>query len=141
MRCVIDTNVIVSALRSPRGASAALIRAARQGVFTPVITPALFLEYEAVCRRSRHVAEAGVTGAEIDLVLDALFALSFHARSHFQVKPALTDPDDELVLEAAINGQAAVIATFNVRDFSHAPRFGIVARVPSAVLGSFVRRS
>lgn len=35
----------------------------------------------------------------------------------FQWRPQLSDVDDELVLEAAINGYADCIVTHNVRDF------------------------
>lgn len=134
MRCVLDTNVIVSALRSPRGASAAVIRTARLGRLLPIITPALFLEYEAVCSRQHHLLSTGLAKADVDLFLDAIFAMSVQTRTFFTLRPTLRDPDDEMVLEAAANGRAAVIVTFNLRDFSEARRFGILALRPGAVL-------
>jgi predicted nucleic acid-binding protein len=34
-----------------------------------------------------------------------------------RIRPMLPDPDDEMVLETAINGLADAIVTFNERDF------------------------
>jgi PIN domain len=49
--------------------------------------------------------------------------------THFMWRPQLRDPADELVLEAAVNGQAGAIVTFNRRDFGTAPaRFGAERR-------------
>ncbi len=59
MRVVLDTNVIVAAMRSPVGASAFLLMAAREGKITPLSNVALALEYEAICRRPEHVAASG----------------------------------------------------------------------------------
>lgn len=46
--------------------------------------------------------------------------------SHFMWRPLLRDPADEMVLEAAANGRAATIVTFNQRDFGAVPQqFGV----------------
>jgi hypothetical protein len=46
-------------------------------------------------------------------------------------RPQLRDPGDEMVLEAAVNGRANILVTFNVRDFGAVPaRFGIRVMVP-----------
>jgi predicted nucleic acid-binding protein len=47
----------------------------------------------------------------------------------------LTDPNDELVLEAAVNGAADALVTHNVRDFGEAaPRFGLRVLLPRELL-------
>ena len=51
MRCVLDTDVVVAAMRSPKGASAALLLAALDGRIELVANVALVLEYESVCLR------------------------------------------------------------------------------------------
>lgn len=51
--------------------------------------------------------------------------------SHFVWRPQLRDPADEMVLEAAVNGQADAIVSFNHRDFGTAPaRFGLALLLP-----------
>lgn len=130
-----DTDTIVAAMRSPSGASAALLVAARQRRVILLASVALCLEYEAVCRRPEHVAASGLTQAEVGVFLDAVIALAEEVRPRVIWRPQLRDPDDELVLEAAVNGQAHAIATFNRRDFARgSARFGIVAERPADLL-------
>jgi predicted nucleic acid-binding protein len=130
-----DTDTIVAAMRSPAGASAALLVAARQRRVILLASVALCLEYEAVCRRPEHVAASGLTQAEVGVFLDAVIALAEEVRPRVIWRPQLRDPDDELVLEAAVNGQAHAIATFNRRDFARgSARFGIVAERPADLL-------
>jgi len=54
MRLVLDTDVVVAAMRSPQGASAAIVRAARTRQTTLLTSVSLALEYEAVCYRAEH---------------------------------------------------------------------------------------
>jgi predicted nucleic acid-binding protein len=132
---VLDTNVIVAAMRSPGGASAALLIAARASALTMLGTVALALEYEATCRLPVHAAAAGLTLDEVDNFIDGVLAMIEPVEPHFLWRPQLRDPGDELVLEAAINGRAAAIVTFNRRDFGEAPgRFGIDLLTPREAL-------
>jgi hypothetical protein len=53
----------------------------------------------------------------------------------FRWRPAASDPDDDLVIETAINGSADVIATFNIADMDvAAASFSIAVERPAAVL-------
>ena len=131
MRCVLDTNVVVAALRSPRGASAFLLTAARAGRITILANVALALEYEAICKLPEHVLASGLSFVEVEVFLTAVVAMAEPVESHFMWRPQLRDPGDELVLEAAANGQAAAIVTFNRRDFGAVPsRFGVEVLTP-----------
>jgi putative PIN family toxin of toxin-antitoxin system len=133
VRVVLDTNVIVAAMRSPTGASAALLRAARHGEFTFVANVALAVEYEATCSRAEHQLASGLTAAQVGIFLDAVVAMAEPVETHFLWRPQLRDPADELVLEAAVNGRASAIVTFNQRDFGAVPlRFGIEVMTPLA---------
>ena len=126
-----DTNVVVAAMRSPGGASAALVRAARQGLVTLLATVALALEYEAVCREAEHKRASGLSDHEVDIFLDVLIALPHPVATHYTWRPQLRDPADEMVLEAAINGRADVLVTFNVADFGTSPsNFGVELLLP-----------
>lgn len=140
MRLVLDTDVIVVALRSPAGASAALLEAALEGSITLLANVALILEYEAVCMRREHQVAAGLTDREVLIFVDAVAAMAVPVESHFIWRPQLKDPADEMVLEAAVNGQAEGIVTFNRRDYGLAPkRFGVSLWLPSQVLHKGVK--
>lgn len=137
MKLVLDTDVIVAAMRSPLGASAELLRMARRAEIVLAASVPLFIEYEAVCSRIEHRKAAGLTVAETGVFLDALGALVEPVRIHYLWRPQLRDPADEMVLEAAVNACAQRLVSFNARDFGDAPaRFGIVIATPSETLRS-----
>jgi putative PIN family toxin of toxin-antitoxin system len=134
-RVVLDTSVMASALRSRTGASLLLLRAIRQGRLVPLVTPALFYEYEAVARRHEQLAVSGLRLAQIDRLLNVLAVAIEPVEVHVRWRPQLRDADDELVLEAAINGRAEALVTHNVRDFQDAARrFGIRVERPAECL-------
>ena len=135
MRLVLDTDVVVAGMRSPSGASAALLLAALERRLTLCANVALMLEYEAVCSRATHRTAAGLTRKEVANFLDAIAALAEAVDTHFLWRPQLRDPADEMVLEAAVNGHAQAIVTFNVRDFgTAAARFGVDLLLPREAL-------
>jgi putative PIN family toxin of toxin-antitoxin system len=135
VRCVLDTNVVVAAMRSPAGASAELLRMARRAEVTLLANVALALEYEATSRLPEHCLAAKLDLDEVGVFVDAVLAMAEPVETHFIWRPQLRDPADELVLEAAVNGQAAAIVTFNQRDFGVAPaRFGIEALTPAEAI-------
>jgi putative PIN family toxin of toxin-antitoxin system len=137
MRIILDTNVLVTAFRSRTGAAAEVVRLIRRGELTMVATVALFLEYEAVMSRPEHLARAGITAGEAQNALDVLAAVVEPVEPHFLWRPRLRDPDDDMVLEAAVNRQADAIVTFNTRDFAGVPReFGIRVLTPAEILRS-----
>jgi predicted nucleic acid-binding protein len=130
-----DTDTIVAAMRSPTGASAALLKAARGGRVTLLATAPLCLQYEDVCRRPEHVRAAAFSEADLTVFLDAVVALVEPVTAWFLWRPQLRDPGDEMVLEAAANGRAAAIVTFNRRDFRPAAdRFGIDILLPAEAI-------
>jgi len=135
MILALDTDVVVAALRSPLGASRRLIQELRGGGVKAVATVGMFIEYEAVLTRPDNLAAAGLSAAEIGVFLDGLAALVTPVRPHFLWRPQLRDPNDEMVLEAAVNGRADAIVTFNLRDFLPAAgRFGIEVARPGDIL-------
>ena len=126
-----DTDAVVAGMRSPGGASAALIRAVRGGQATLLLSVPLAMEYEAVCRRPEHRMEAGLSGRQVEIFLDAIIAMAEPVRTHFLWRPQLRDPNEEMVLEAAVNGKADVLVTFNVRDYgTAAAQFGVEVLLP-----------
>jgi predicted nucleic acid-binding protein len=127
----LDTDVVIAAMRSPLGASAAIVRAMRQRQATLLLSVPLALEYEAVCRRPAHRMEAGLSDRQVEIFLDAVIAMGEPVPTHFLWRPQLHDPNDEMVLEAAVNGGADAVVTFNVRDYgTAASQFGVEVLLP-----------
>lgn len=135
MRIVADRNVIVAAMRSPNGASAAILRAVRQRKVTLLASIALAIEYEAVCSEAQDQFAAGLSADEAGVFTDAVLAMAEPVETHFLWRPQFREPGDEMVLEAAVNGRADALMTFNVRDFGTTPaRFGIEVLLPRDAL-------
>lgn len=133
-RVVLDTSVVVAAFRSRTGASNEVLRLVAQGHVTALATPAVFLEYEEVLMRPEQRLAHGLRGREVERVLAALADVIEPVMVHIGWRPQLRDPSDEMMLEAAINGRADAVATFNVKDFAPAVRFGIAVMRPADVL-------
>ena len=135
-----DTDAVVAAMRSPAGASAAIIRAVRQRQATLLLSVPLAMEYEAVCRRSEHREESGLSVKQVEIFLDAIVAMGEPVRTHFLWRPQLRDPNDEMVLEAAVNGRADALVTFNVRDYGTTPaQFGVEVLLPREAIARIKR--
>ena len=135
MPVVLDTNVVVSGLRSPAGASALLLDHALRRRFTLLLSVALALEYEAACSDPAQRIVSELTEVEVGTIVTALCRVAEPVSARFLWRPQLRDPADEMVLEAAINGKADALATFNSKDFGDVPaRFGISMLSPQHVL-------
>jgi putative PIN family toxin of toxin-antitoxin system len=132
LEIVLDTNVLVAAFRSKRGASYQLVRSIGLGDWRLNISVALALEYEDVLK-CKGTIPAGIKEAEIDGFLDYLFSASNLVPFVFPQRPSLPDPDDERILEVAVQCQAVII-THNRRDFVGAERFGVRVRTPAEFL-------
>jgi predicted nucleic acid-binding protein len=120
VRLVLDTNVVVAAMRSPGGGSAELLRRIRLGQATMLLTVALALEYESQCFLAEHRLASGLSASEASIFVDRLLSLAEPVQVFFRWRPQLNDPGDELVLEAAVNGAASAIVSFNERDLREA---------------------
>ncbi len=117
---VLDTTVIIAALRSDRGASRLLLTQALHGEFALLASVPFMLEYEAVATRAEHLEAAGLSEEDVRAVLDALASVIEPVRLAFLWRPMLSDGDDDMVLETAVNGQADMLVTVNRRDFEPA---------------------
>ena len=132
---MLDTDVVVAAMRSPRGRSAGLLRRIDAGEAVVLLTVALALEYEAICTLAEHRLASGLSASEGGIYVDGLIGLSEPVKAFFRWRPQLRDPGDELVLEAAVNGRADAIVTFNESHLREARRiFGIDVIRPAEVL-------
>jgi putative PIN family toxin of toxin-antitoxin system len=135
MRLIIDTDVIVAAMRSPTGASAALLILLLNRQATMLLSVPLAFEYESGCMLAEHRLAAGASERDVRNLLDAVIEVIEPVWLHYQWRPQLSDAGDEMVLEAAVNGRADAIVTFNRKDYGTAPaRFGIEILSPAEAL-------
>jgi putative PIN family toxin of toxin-antitoxin system len=136
-RVVLDTSIVVAALRTKSGAGNAVLELVAKGRLAPLATPPLFLEYEDVLKRPEHRLGHGLTLDAIDEFLHELAALIEPVEVHFLWRPQLHDPMDEMVFEAAVNGRADALITYNVADFKLA---GEVFAIPILQPAELLRR-
>jgi len=129
---VIDTNVIIAALRSRRGASNKLLSLVGTRKFEIHDSVALILEYEEVIQRQRTIL--GLTEEEVSLFIDSLCSMAHHHKIYFLWRPFLTDVNDKLILELAVSANCEYILTHNISDFKGIETFGIRAITPKEFL-------
>lgn len=134
VRMVIDTNVVVSGLRSRRGMSHRLLSFLGGRLYLPIVTVPLVIEYEKTLCDPR--VNVPFDGEDIREYLNYFCSVSDCRKVHFLWRPFLRDPKDDMVLEAAVCGRCEYIVTFNLRDFTGVETFGITAMTP----GDFLRK-
>lgn len=132
MYAVLDTSVLVAALRSNRGASFQILRAVRAGDIRIAVSVALVLEYESVILRPGLVP--GFTADEHRRIVDGLCQLADHQQVFFAWRPFLPDPDDDLVLELAVAASSKFVITHNISDFRGSESMGVRAITPATTL-------
>jgi len=128
MNVVMDTNVLISALKSKQGASYKLLMALPKELFIPNVSVPLFLEYESVAKRQGLVSK--LSSQDIDSILEYFLGKSSIRKIFFLWRPCLKDPKGDLVLEVAVESQSEYIITFNTKDFKGCSKFGIAVVTP-----------
>ncbi len=131
-RIVIDTNILVAALRSRTGASFKLLSLIDRGKFVLCISVPMVLEYEAASKK--HAKTLGLAYSDIDDIIDYICLVAEHHKVYYLWRPMLKDPNDDMVLELAVSGKAESIITYNKGDFKGAERFGIRILSPKDLL-------
>ena len=112
-----DTNVLISALRSRNGASFKFLSLIDSGKFSLSVSVPLVLEYEAVSKRQSRYT--GLTAKETDSVVDYICSVAGHYNVYYLWRPFLKDSKDDMVLELAVSSSADTIITFNVDHWVH----------------------
>ena len=100
----------------------------------------LMLQYEAVLLRPPQLAASNLSRPELQALLDAIAVVTTPVTISYLWRPILRDPDDELVLETAMNGQANVLLTFNERDFAGAQRLALRISRPGPAWRAWLER-
>ena len=133
-RIVIDTCVLVSALRSSRGASHRLLLLVGETHFEIALSVPLVVEYEDAAKRMTEAT--GLSGEEVDDVLDYLCSVAHLQEINFLWRPVLKDSRDDHGLELATEAGCETIVTHNISDFAGSERFGVRAVKPGEFLRS-----
>jgi putative PIN family toxin of toxin-antitoxin system len=133
-RVVLDTNVLVSALRSHKGASFKVVSLIGKGLFHLSISVPLVLEYESAAKRISKLV--GLKYTDIDDIVDYICKVAEHRDIYYLWRPFLKDPKDDMVLEVAVESESDYIVTHNVRDFAAIEQFGLETVTPRQLLES-----
>jgi putative PIN family toxin of toxin-antitoxin system len=129
---IMDTNVLVAALRSRTGWSRKMLAQVLRSELVAGVSVPLFIEYESILQRAEQRAAFGLSVQEVDAFLAGLASVLRPIDISFLWRPQLKDPADEMVLEAAVNGQCSHLVTWNLRDFAQAaPRFNLRLTTPA----------
>ncbi len=132
MPVVLDTNVIVSGLRSNQGASYQILMLLYEQKFTLALSTTLILEYEDVLKRPDM--NIPLEHQAIEDILDYLASIANRPRLYYTWRPALRDAKDDHLLELAWHAQCKHIVTYNIKDFVGSEKFGIRAIQPQEFL-------
>jgi putative PIN family toxin of toxin-antitoxin system len=128
IRIVIDTNVLVAAFRSKRGAANHLIESLDDERFEIAVSTPLLFEYEDVLKR-REMSEF-ISHDELDDAIESLHLIAKEYDIFFLWRLLAVDPDDAFILELAVRSNANYIVTYNPKDFASAADFGITLITP-----------
>jgi len=131
MKIVLDTNVLVTALKSSRGSSFRLLSMVEHDRFVLQVSTPLIIEYEAVLKRGL----TALSPEEIDDVIDFICSKAVLHKIFYLWRPVLKDPDDDFVLELAFESNATIVI-WNIADFKRAAQFGIAVMTPRDFLAS-----
>lgn len=132
-RIILDTNVLYAGLYSADGASYQILRAIDRGQIRIALSPTLLFEYEEILYRNQ--AGLGLSGQQINAILDNLCVIGDHQQIYFLWRPFLPDPKDDHVLEVAVASRTRIIVTHNLKDFKGIEKtFGIRPMSPKEFL-------
>lgn len=123
---ILDTNVLVAAFKSSRGASYRLLSLVDTDKFQLNVSTPLIAEYEEILRRETpHINATDV--------VDYLCTIANRHKIFFLWRPVLKDPDDDFILELAVKCDA-IIVTWNIKNFRKAAHFGVTVMTPKEFL-------
>ncbi len=117
---VIDTSIVISALIGVRGPSREIIRRCLHGDYKPLISNALFHEYEDVSKRNNILKKSPLRESEIKELLNAFYSVCTWVPIYYLWRPNIIDEGDNFLIELAIAGNANSIITNNIRDLVNA---------------------
>lgn len=137
MRIVLDTSTLIAAVRSSVGASKAIVDLALAREFTLLMNYPIACEYRTVALRPSHVMASRFSPAQIERLIQDLEDIAEPVKNITTYRPLSPDPNDDLVLELAINGRADIIVTNDLKHLHQpASRFHIQVLNPGTALST-----
>ena len=121
-KAVLDTNILISALITPRGTPAKVLQAWRTGHFELITSLPLLLELREAISRPHIMDRYRLSLADIRDFLTLLTGTAFLVTAPEVVSALLRDPDDLAVLACALAGDAEYIVTGDL-DLLHLRSF------------------
>ena len=135
---VVDTNVLIAALKSKQGSAYKLLISLPDDFYIPNVSVPLFIEYESVAKREGMLSN--LSKQDIDSILDYFLGKSSIREIFYLWRPFLRDVKDDLVLEVAVESQSEYIITFNTSDFSGCEKFGVKIVTPYELGADLLKR-
>ena len=132
-RVILDTNVILAAMRSRTGASHRLLLTIGHSRWQSVVTPALMYQVPRTWLGDR-ATRPDCRLQDITNILDLVYQHSHRQAVWFSWRPLSADPGDDAILEAAIAGRCDFVVSFNERHLRAASEFGIGVLRPADLL-------
>lgn len=129
---VLDTNVLISGLRSRQGSSFKILSLVGTGKFDIHVSVPLVLEYREVL--NREIENLYITPEQIESIIALHCSIATQHEIFFLWRPYLRDPKDDMVLELAVKARCDNVITHNIRDFSGIDKFGLTAITPANFL-------
>lgn len=131
-KVILDTNVVLSGLKSRNGSSFGVLEAVGSGKIDIAVSVPLVLEYESVLLKK--LSPQILTEQEVSDFLDYLCSIGSPTKIYYLWRPILKDSYDDHILEVAVAAECSYIVTFNKKDFKSAQSFGIEAIEPRELL-------
>ena len=135
MILVVDTNVVVSALLSPRGAPGRVLDLVLGRALDLAVDDRILAEYRAVLTRARF----GFDAADVEALMTFLVATAVPAFAR-PLSTRLPDEADEAFLEVAIAARADALVTGNLRHYPVAHRAGVHVVSPAEFIAQIRAR-
>ncbi len=132
LQIILDTNILVAAFRSKRGAANLLLDKLNDLRWRVNVSTALLLEYEDVLKRAEM--RDFISESDVDIFLDGLCTIAEFNDIFYLWRLLAKDPNDAFILELAVRVNADFIITYNKKDFPAAADFGIKLVTPKEFL-------
>lgn len=132
IQIILDTNILVAAFRSTRGAANLLLGKLDDSRWQVNVSTPLLLEYEDVLKRSEM--KDFISESDVDTFLDGFGTIAENHEIFYLWRLLSKDANDAFILELAVRVQADFIVTYNKKDFPAAADFDIQLITPKEFL-------